>query len=892
VSTEPRATYRVQLRREFPFSAAAGLVEYLDRLGVSHLYSSPILQAAPGSTHGYDVVDHGRVSEDLGGPTGQAELAAALRGRGLGWMMDVVANHMAIVTPWNRWWWDVLENGVSSRYAAYFDVDWDPPEARTRNIVLLPVLEDHYGRVLEAGLLRLFRQEGRFEVRYRDHVWPVAPHSMDGLLAAAAAAARSDDLAFLSEALGRLEFSPADDLPAIRRRHRHKEVLKQMLARLCRERPELAQAVDAEVVRVSGDPDALDALLARQSYRLAHWRMAAQDLGYRRFFDVNSLAGLRVEVERVFVDTHALILGWLADGTVDGLRVDHPDGLRDPAGYLQRMRSAASGAWVVVEKVLAAGERLPSAWPVEGTTGYDFLARVSGVLLDPAGERPLTDLYAAFTGEPTDYPEVLRDKKRQVLRDVLGSDLNRLATLAQAVCEGHRGQRDHTRHDIQEALRETIAWFPVYRTYVGREPAGEEDVHVVQDTVAAVRAGRPDIDPMLLEFLQEVLLGRVTGEREAELVRRFQQVTGPAMAKGAEDTAFYCYNRLLSLNEVGGDPGQFGLSLSAFHEGCQEAHWRWPRSLLATSTHDTKRSEDVRVRIHLLAEIPDRWADAVQRWAHLLARHWTRAPDRNLEYYLYQTLVGAWPIELPRLKAHVEKAAREAKVHTSWNAPQADYEAGLMAFVEGVYGDERFRAELESFLAPLLEPARVLSLSQLLLKLTAPGVPDVYQGEELWQFQLVDPDNRRPVDYERRRRLLAEVHSGPFRGPGLEGLTPEAIWARADEGLPKLWVTARGLAARRSRADAFGPGGAYEPLPASGRAADHVIAFLRNRDVVTVAPRFPLRLGGRWEGTALTLPEGRWRNELTGEEWPPGAVPVSRLLARFPVALLLRTPPA
>jgi (1->4)-alpha-D-glucan 1-alpha-D-glucosylmutase len=881
VLTEPRATYRVQLHAGFPFREAAGLAAYLDRLGVSHLFTSPVLQAAPGSTHGYDVVDHSRVSEDLGGQAGFAELAEALHGHGLGWMLDVVANHMAVVTPWNRWWWDVLENGVSSRYAAYFDVDWAPPEAGTRNIVLLPVLEDHYGRVLEGGLLGLAREDGRLEVHYREHVWPVAPHSMDLLLSAAAETLRSDDLAFMAEALGRLEFSPADDLPAIRRRHRHKEVLKQMLARLCAERPEVAAAVDAEVARVAGDHDALDVLLGRQSYRLAHWRMAAQDLGYRRFFDVNSLAGLRVEVERVFVDTHALILGWLADGTLDALRIDHPDGLRDPARYLERLRSAGPSTWMVVEKVLAPGERLPAHWSVEGTTGYDFLARASAVLLDPAGEKPLTDIYHGFTGEPTDYDEVLRGKKRQVLRDVLGSDLNRLATLFQAVCEGHREHRDHTRHDIQEALRDVIACFPVYRTYVGSGPAGEEDTRVIQEAVARVRELRADFDPTLLEFLQEVLLGNVPGNREGELVRRFQQVTGPAMAKGGEDTAFYCYNRLISLNEVGSHPGQFGLSLSAFHEACREAQWRRPRSLLATSTHDTKRSEDVRVRIHLLAEIPAAWGDAVQRWAHLNASHWTRSPDRNLEYYLYQTLVGTWPLALPRLKAHMEKAAREAKVHTSWNAPQAEYEAALQAFVEGVHADERFRSELEAFLRPLAEPARVLSLSQVLLKLTAPGVPDLYQGEELWQHHLVDPDNRRPVDYEVRRRLLDE----------LPGLSLEAIGARGAEGMPKLWLTTRALAVRRERPAAFGPQGAYEPLQATGPAADHVIAFARNREAVTVAPRFPIRLGGRWEDTALALPEGRWRNELTGEEWPSGGAPLSRLLARFPVALLTRVAP-
>ena len=880
--TEPRATYRVQLHKGFGFEAAAAEVEYLDRLGVSHLYSSPVLQAVPGSTHGYDVVDHGKVNAELGGEAGFARLAAALRARGMGQLLDIVPNHMAIVTPHNRWWWDVLENGPSSRYAAYFDVDWDPPEAKLRNTVLLPVLEDQYGRVLGKGLLGVARREdGTFTIRYHDHEWPVAPRSIDSLLAAAAERCGSDELAFIADAQGRLAASTATDVAAIRRRHRHKEVLRHALERLCRERPEVAAAVEAEIRRVNAEADLLDALLDRQNYRVAFWKSAAGDLGYRRFFDVNTLVGLRVEIERVFFDTHHLVLGWLDDGTVDGVRIDHPDGMRDPAAYLHRLRSARPGVWVVVEKILEAGESLPESWPVEGTTGYDFMARASALFVDPEAERPLTDLYAELTGEPTDYAEVLRVQKHRVLRDVLGSDLNRLTAQLVEVCERHRDYRDHTRHELHEVVRELIACFPVYRTYVSAEAEGAsaQDVKYVTEAINAVRVRRPEFDGRLLDFLRELLLRLVPGDRETEFVLRFQQVTGPAMAKGAEDTAFYGYNRLVSLNEVGGSPDRFGVSIREFHEASLAAHWKWPRGLLATSTHDSKRSEDVRARIGVLSEVPAAWARVVRGWFERHARHWgAEPPDRNIEYLLYQTLVGAWPIEAERVKAYIEKAAREAKARTSWTAPQAGYETALQAFVEAVLADETFRRELASFVGTVRDAGRTSSLAQVLLKLTCPGVPDIYQGTELWDLSLVDPDNRRPVDFGLRHRLLGE----------LEGLAVGAVMARADEGLPKLWLITRALALRRARPVPFGPDGAYTPLAVEGPASDHVVAFARGGEVVSVVPRFALKRRGEWGDTRVVLPAGAWRNELTGEEVTGGPAHVGRMLSSFPVALLSR----
>jgi (1->4)-alpha-D-glucan 1-alpha-D-glucosylmutase len=873
---EPRATYRLQLHGGFGFDQAAELAPYLAALGISHVYSSPYLQAARGSTHGYDVVDHGRVNVELGGAEGHQRFCAALARAGLGQLLDIVPNHMAI-TPENQWWWDVLENGPSSPYAACFDVEWNPPGTRVPDVVLVPVLGDHYGRVLEAGELALERHGGTFVVRYHDHVWPVAPRSLDGLLARAAAGAGSDELAWLAEAFEGLPLP--SDRGAAQRRHRHKEVLKRLLARLLEENNAAAAAVDAEVERINRDADALDAVLQRQNFRPAFWRTAAQELGYRRFFDVNSLVGLRTEDERVFADTHALVLRWLREGVLDGLRIDHPDGLRDPEGYFRRLQEHAPGAWVVAEKILERGERLPETWPIAGTTGYEFLNRLGGVFVDPRGEEPLTRFYAEFTGEGAPYAAVVRDKKLQVLREVLGSDLNRLTAVLQDVCARHRRYRDYTRSELHNALRELIACFPVYRTYA-RAPDGPltgQDERYVTGAVAAARANRADLDPELFDFLGRLLRLETRGDLETELVMRFQQVTGPAMAKGVEDTAFYNFNRLASLNEVGGDPGRFGFAPEEFHAACTEAWARWPRALLATSTHDSKRSEDVRARLGLLSEIPLRWADAVRGWATMNEDR--RGPvDRNTEYLFYQTLVGAWPLSADRAAAYMLKAAREAKVHTSWTRPDEAWEEALGGFVRDCLEDVEFRRDVAAFVGPLIEPGRITSLAQTLVKIAAPGVPDFYQGSELWDLSLVDPDNRRPVDYELRRRLLAEA----------EGLTAEEAVARMDEGLPKLWLIRRALCARRSRSRTFGPGepGRYRPLAAAGARAGHVLAFQRGAEAVCVVPRLVLSLAGEWEDTTLALPPGRWRDELTGDE-AAGDVRLSGLLARFPVALLL-----
>jgi (1->4)-alpha-D-glucan 1-alpha-D-glucosylmutase len=878
VSTDLHATYRVQLHAGFGFADAAAVAHYLADLGISHLYCSPYLQAATGSTHGYDVVNPHQVNKELGAPEAHAQLCATLKENGLGQVLDIVPNHMAIAGRENPWWWDVLENGPSSRYAGYFDLEWDPPEAKLRNTVLLPVLGDHYGRVLEAGELRLEREEGSFVIHYHDQVFPVSPRSLNDLLATAAERCQSDDLACIADGLGQLPMSTATDWVAVRRRHRNKEVLRGQMARLCREQPEVAAALDQVVAAVNSDPDQLDVLLERQNYRLAFWRTAAQDLGYRRFFDINTLVGLRAEDETVFAETHALILDWLRKGVLHGVRVDHPDGLLDPQAYFQRLYEACPQAWILAEKILEPGERLPKSWPIAGTTGYDFIYRVTNLFVDPAGEGPLTKFYAEFTDEPSDFAIVVREKKGMAMRELLGSDVNRLTALFAQICERHRRHRDYTRPELHHVLREVISSLPVYRTYV-RAKAGqvsEDDSRTITEAVESARKTRLDLDKDLFDFFRDILLLRVRGDLETELVMGFQQLTGPVMAKGVEDTAFYCFNRLVSLNEVGGDPERFGLSPDDFHKACAETQAKWPRSMVASSTHDTKRSEDVRARLHLLSEIPDRWREAVERWTNLNKRYRRDGlPDRNAEYLLYQTLVGAWPIETERVIAYMEKASREAKVHTSWTQPNPDYDDALREFIEGLLNDQDFKADLEQFVRPLIEPGRVNSLAQTLIKLTAPGVPDFYQGTELWDLSLVDPDNRRPVDYALRRRLLSE----------LEGMRVEEIWSRIDEGLPKLWIISQTLKLRRSR-KLLDPESSYHPLVARGEKSAQVVAFARGERAITVVPRLVIKLGGTWGDTVLELPGGRWYNAFTNETLSGDEIAVAKLLHRFPVALL------
>ncbi len=766
---KPRATYRLQLHAGFGFDAAAAVVPYLAALGISHVYCSPYLQPVPGSTHGYDVVDPTRVSADLGGEAAHERFCRALAEAGLGQVLDIVPNHMA-AHPANPWWWDVLEHGRSSPYAAYFDIDWDPPEHRLRDRILLPVLPDHYGRVLDAGGIAVATgPDGRLEVRAGECRFPVAPGSTEGLLPAAA----------------------------------------------------------------SGDRVALHELLERQHYRLAWWRMAAEHLDYRRFFDVDTLVALRAEDEAVFGATHALVLGWLEDGTLDGVRVDHPDGLRDPGAYAARLRAAAPTAWVVMEKILAPGERLAAAWPVDGTTGYDALNLVAGLFVDPAGEAPLTDLYRDLTGERSTFAETARVARREALERLLGSDLHRLTHRTVRLCEQHVRHRDHTRSALRDALVELVVDMPVYRTYGDAPVAAAE---VIGALVAGVATRCPDIDGSLLAFLEEVLTGGVEGVLGDDVRAGFGQLAAPVAAKGVEDTAFYRYLRFVALNEVGGAPDRFGVSVDEFHAECRRLARDWPGTMTALSTHDTKRSEDVRARLFVLSEEPDVWEEFARRWVDP-----TSEVDAATQYALLQNLVGAWPLPADRAHRFALKAVREAKQRTSWTDPDPVYEAAVHRWVDDRSEAPTFAAAVEALVGALEPAATVNSLAQKLVQLLMPGVPDVYQGCELEDRSLVDPDNRRAVDWDERGRLVT--------------LSPADLASVS----PKLLVVRAALDVRRRLGDL----GDYGPLA----AADGVLAFTR-ADRVAVA--VPVR--GPRVPPAIALPPGEWRDLLP-------ALPV-RLLER------------
>jgi len=885
----PRSTYRLQLHKEFTFDDAAEIAEYLRALGISHVYSSPYLQAAPGSMHGYDVVDHQRVNEELGGVEAHERFCKKLGEADLGQVLDIVPNHMSLGKE-NRYWWDVLENGTSSRYASFFDIDWQPQEERLRDKVLVPILGDQYGRVLQSGGIKVVRRGVKFQVECSGQTLPVSPPSLPVILARAAEYAKSDTMSFLAASFGRLPAPEYVDRRTILARHRDKTVLFTLLERLCAEEPGIFEAMDQAVMELNDNLDALDDFLNQQSYRLAYWKTADQQLSYRRFFDVNTLIGLRVEREYVFEETHALVLDWLKRGVLDGVRIDHPDGLRDPMEYFKRLRKQAPNAWVIGEKFLEPGEFLREEWPIQGTSGYDFLNVVAGVLVAPEGMMELASIYGEFSGQPTDFHAIAHEKKISVSQEALGSDVNRLTSIFVEICEENRDRRDYTRAEVRRAIREVAACFSIYRTYVvpDREEITDEDREYITQATECAKEARQDIDGGLFDFLRDVLTMVVKGKLESEFLLRFQQFTGPVMAKGVEDTAFYCFNRLTGMNEVGSDPGRNGLSVEEFHSYCAKMHETHPSTMTTLSTHDTKRSDDVRARLAVLSEIPGRFGAAVQRWSRMNNAFRARKPDadplpdRNTEYFYYQTLMGAWPLPMERAKAYMLKAVREAKQQTSWVANDKEFEEALNLFIEFTYNYAPFLRELQQFVDRILEAGRVNSLAQTLLKYTAPGVPDLYQGTELWDLSLVDPDNRRPVDYKLRQRLLGELKQMSGDDIAVKVMT------RADEGLPKLWTIHQALQLRRERPDSFGADADYIPLMVDGAKHDHVIAYLRGEDVVTVVPRLTMKLDGVWKDTVVTLPEGRWRNRLTAARVEGGEVGIKGLLKDFPVALLVR----
>jgi (1->4)-alpha-D-glucan 1-alpha-D-glucosylmutase len=888
----PISTYRLQLYKEFTFDDAASIADYLRDLGVSHVYCSPYLQAAPGSTHGYDVVSHQQVNEELGGGEAHERFCRRLAEVKLGQVLDIVPNHMSLGKE-NRYWWDVLENGASSRYASFFDIDWQPMEERLRDKILVPILADQYGRVLHQGGINVSRQGINFQVEASGQVLPVAPQSMQTILGKAAELSRSKTLSFLAASFGRLPSPQYEDRRKVLALHNDKTVLYGLLERLCGEEQGVCDGIDRALEGLNSNEDLLDDFLNQQNYRLAYWKTSGQQLGYRRFFDVNSLVGLRVEREHVFEETHTLVLDWLERGVLDGVRVDHPDGLRDPLEYFQRLRRRAPDAWIVGEKILEPGEFLRTNWPIEGTTGYDFMNAVGNLLLWPQGLTELTGIYQQFLGKEmaaslANYDTLAHDKKINVSQEALGSDVNRLTSIFVEICESNRDQRDYTQAEMRRAIREMAACLDIYRTYVvpQRNEITDEDRDHIAAATECAKARRQDIDGGLFDFLRDVLTMVVTGPRESEFVLRFQQFTGPVMAKGVEDTVLYCYNRLSGMNEVGADPDNHGMSVEDFHAYCEKMQATHPYTMTALATHDTKRSGDVRARLAVLSEVAPRFGTAIYRWSRMNAGFRKKTatgsmPDPNTEYLYYQTLIGAWPITVERAQGYMIKASREAKLQTTWTANNKEFEDALLEFIAKTLEHPPFLKDLEQFVDRIKEAGRINSLTQTLIKHTAPGVPDLYQGTEVWDLSLVDPDNRRPVDYERRRRMLTELRQ--LTGPNLAS----QILARAEDGMPKLWVVHCALLLRRQHPEWFGREAAYTPLTVEGARWDHVIAFMRADSVVTVAPRWTTKIGGAWRDTTVHLPQGEWKDQLTGASFR-GPVVLKNLLRDFPVALLVR----
>jgi (1->4)-alpha-D-glucan 1-alpha-D-glucosylmutase len=881
IAATPRATYRLQLHAGFGFREAAAAVPYLAELGVSHLYLSPILQAAPGSTHGYDVVDPDRVSTALGGEDGFAALAGAARAAGLGILLDIVPNHMSIAGTANRWWVDVLENGSASYYAHYFDVDWSTGDER----VLLPVLGERYGRALTSGALAIARTPGPIgiEVRAGEHRFPIAPHVLGEIVGRAGQRIGHAELSFIGDALAGLPRT--GDVEARRRRHRDKAVL---LARLGELGGRVPSALDDEIAQVNADPVALDAILEAQNYRLAHWSVAGSQLTYRRFFDITSLVGLCNEAPDVLAASHRRIFAWLGDGTIDGVRVDHVDGLRDPAGYLRRLREAApdpaNPVWIVVEKILTGDEQLPASWPVDGTTGYEFMDRVGALLVDRNGERALTEAFVGYTGQAFDPHSESRRARIEVMSDALHSELARLTELAARACAVSPACRDYTRAEIETALAELLAGYSTYRTYLGgdRDPdpalgpaERAERERIDRDRIAravdAALTARPELDRDLVRYLQAALAFELPTAEAGELARAVQQVSGPIVAKGDEDTLSYRQVRLLARCEVGADLALFALRPDLAHAMFAAGR---PRSLLATSTHDSKRGEDVRARLAVLSELAEPWIAAAARWQARAEPGWgDTPPDRIFEYTMWQTLVGAWPLSAARAHQFAEKATREARLRTSWRRQDAGYEAARTRWLARVYDDRELIDDIAAFAARLQPHGDRNALAQLLIKLTVPGVPDLYQGSELRDAGLVDPDNRAPVDLAAREHRLRQLRE---RAPVELG----------DElGATKLWTIRQVLALRQRRPELFAA--PYTALAASGPHAHRVFAFARGEQLMAVVPRLGVRAEA-WRDTTLALGAGTWRDVLSDRELPGGVHPVTALWQALPIALLLR----
>jgi len=976
-SRVPGATYRLQVHKDFNLKDLARITPYLDSLGITHAYTSPLLAAKPGSTHGYDVIDHSRLNSEIGTDAEFDQWVAHLRERGMGLLLDTVPNHMSVGGA-NDWWADVLEHGPASPFAGYFDIAWeDHPRDRLHGKVLLPILGQPYGVEIEAGRFRVEYHDAAFLIKYGEMRLPIDPRTYGTLLGPALHAAREElggdnpDVAELQSILTAVRHLPSRmDVDRATEGWTESRVIKRRLADLAGRNESIARHNRETADRVSGtvgDPAsfaALEELLEAQAYRPSFWRVASDEINYRRFFDVNDLAALSTEREEVFAAIHRKIFDSIAAGQVDGLRIDHPDGLFDPKQYLDRLQvytrlaaarhllatrpddyldlswPAAEGPlrerfsahpatplYVVVEKILGEGEPLPADWATAGTTGYEVVNVINGLFVDPARERDISRVYRDLTGVDKRFDDLVYLCKFHLLQASLASELHMLAHQLDRLAQEQRWSRDFTLNGLRHALREVIACFPVYRSYVNGG-VGDRDRLVILRAVARAKARNPLLGRAIFDFIRDTLLLKdppsepATPEYRSAQRRftgKFQQVTAPAMAKGFEDTALYLYARLISMNEVGGEPSRFGRSPADVHRFFQSRAEQHPGALSPLTTHDTKRSEDVRARIDALSEMPDSWAARVARWMEFNRPHKTDvgdgefAPDANEEYFLYQTLIGTWPLEglnaenraefVGRIQAYMNKALHEAKLHSSWINPNPEYDAAVGEFVARILDPERsgaFLRDFEPFQKAVSQVGMFTSLSQTLLKVTAPGVPDTYQGTELWDYSLVDPDNRRPVDYERRIQLLAELDGEQDRSRLCRDLM-----GRMTDGRIKLYVLAQALRFRRERNELF-THGSYAPVDAVGPRAGHAFCFARvwgTSCALALVPRLMASLvlipgsppvgEDVWGATALLLPDTfsrvRWTNRLTDETFDPTPqrdLPVARVLDHFPVALL------
>ncbi|MBR1151915.1 malto-oligosyltrehalose synthase [Bradyrhizobium sp. JYMT SZCCT0428] len=905
----PIATYRLQLSADFDFDAAASVVPYLAALGITHLYASPFMTARKGSTHGYDITDHTRFNPELGGEAGFERLSAALRKYDLGLILDFVPNHVGVHFADNPWWIDVLEWGQASPHAASFDIDWELLPYRARGGVLLPIIGSSYGQALEGGEieLRYDASEGSFSAWYFEHRLPIAPERYSEILRTVIREAGAED-----RPAGKDILALAARYHGLRRPNRKEApTFKAGLRAIAGSTEAIAHGIDA----YRPGPDrpaqtlALHHLLERQHYKLGHWRLASSDINYRRFFDVNSLAGLRVEDAGTFEAIHQLVRRLVAEGKLQGLRLDHIDGLRDPVQYFQRLRRLIRGAqgakpfYLVIEKILGEDERLPSFTGVHGTTGYEWMNTITQALVDGNGLEPLSEIFRQISSQSPKLEPILKEAKRRVLETLLTSEFTVLTRLLARIASGHYSTRDYSADSLRQALELYVLHFPVYRTYLTSSGPNAHDRALISQTIAKARADWFAADDGIFEFLRDTLtmdlLKPGRPPHSAPRVRRFalkvQQFTGPMMAKSLEDTTFYRYHRLLALNEVGGDPSAGALAVDDFHQLMQTRAREWPHGMTATATHDTKRGEDARARIMALSEIHGEWTSAVARWKVLNAPHLVidgemRAPSATFEYMLYQALLGAWQPDdeafLERMQAYALKAAREGKEETSWLNPHDAYEAGLKTFIERIL-DRSISAEFLDALDALARRVSLLgalnSLSQITLKATMPGVPDFYQGTELWDFSLVDPDNRRPVDFAKRADLLASLQT-----PDWDQLVQD--WP---SGKLKLAWTRHLLKLRTELADVF-TNGDYQPLDISGPHRDHFIAFARRRGreaaIVVVTKSFAAfsETGRAWpraESYDATLDVGGYSAEGFADA-DASQLRISDLLGHLPVAVL------